>query len=88
MITSSNPKSFSLPNISALKNLLDVLAALRDVSNPFASLDDLTQALQLLLNVCGTIGISPQLIQWLQYVHDNPQLLEIVLAVGQYLESL
>ena len=88
MTASSNSKSLSLPNLATLKELLDFLASLRDSSNPFTSLDELTSTVQLLLNLCNTIGVSTQLITWLQRLHDNPQLLEIALAIGQYLESV
>jgi hypothetical protein len=81
------PKRLSLPNLSALRDVLNWLTSLSNLSNPFASLDDLRSALELLLNLGSTLGLSSQWLAWLQNIHDNPQLLNLLLAVGQYLEN-
>ena len=81
-------KSLSLPNLGTLRDLLNLLASLCDLSNPFASLADLRTALELLQNFSATMGVDSRWLTWLQIIHDNPQLLNLILAAGQYLESV
>ncbi|HEY2827643.1 MAG TPA: hypothetical protein VGJ04_08595 [Pirellulales bacterium] len=88
MTTPVISKSLAFPNLASLRDLLNLLASLRNLSNPFTSADDLRTAVELLLNFGATLGLDPNWLAWLQSIHDNPQLLAIVLAVGQYLESL
>src|SRR5262249_54349459 len=87
-MTSSPAKTLSLPNLGALRNLLNLLASLRDLSNPFASIENLRATIQLLINFGGTIGFDLKWLAWLQSIGDNPELLNLVLAAGQFLEKL
>jgi hypothetical protein len=88
MTSPITPKQLSLPSLNTLRDLLNFLTSLSNLSNPFASANDLISAMELLLNLGGTLDLSPQWLTWLQSIHDNPQLLYLVLAVGQYLESI
>jgi hypothetical protein len=81
-------KSTLLPNLTSLRDLLNLLASLRELSNPFSSADDLRTSIELLLNVGLTLGLDSKWLAWLQSIHDNPQLLSLVVAIGQYLENL
>ena len=81
-------KSLSLPNLGTLRDLLNLLASLRDLSNPFASLANLRTTIELLQKFAATMGVDSKWLTWLQIIHDNPQLLNLALAAGQYLESV
>jgi hypothetical protein len=81
-------KSALLPNLTSLRDLLNLLASLRELSNPFSSADELRSAIELLLNFGLTLRLDSKWLAWLQSIHDNSQLLSLVVAVGQYLESL
>jgi hypothetical protein len=88
MTSPATTKSLSLPSITTLRNLLDLLASLRDLSDPFGSPSQLQIALQMLSNLATTLGLDSNWFAWLQAIQNNPQLLSLVLAVGQYLESM
>jgi hypothetical protein len=88
MNSSTASKSLSLPNLNSLRALLNLLASMRDLSNPFSSIDDLRRAIELFLDFGTTLGFDSNWLIWLQKVHDNPELLNLLLATGQYLESI
>src|SRR5262249_34323104 len=77
-----------LPTLTNLRDFLNLLASLRDLSNPFGSIANLQNAIELLINLSTMLGVNSQWLAWLQSIHDDPQLLNIVLAVGQYVENL
>jgi hypothetical protein len=87
MNSSTASKSLSLPNLNSLRALLNLLASLRDLSNP-SSIDDLRRAIELFLDFGTTLGFDSNWLIWLKKVHDNPELLNLLLATGQYLESI
>ncbi|HEY2883212.1 MAG TPA: hypothetical protein VGJ15_12280 [Pirellulales bacterium] len=88
-MTATQPiKAELFENLGALRNLLDLLAGLRNLSDPFGSPDGLRGAIALLLNLGTTLGLDAKWLAWLQSVLDNSQLFNIVLAIGSYLESL
>src|SRR5436190_14498995 len=77
-----------LPTLATLRDLLDILAALRSASNPFGSLDGLRSAIALVVRLGTALQINPKWLAWLQSVADDESLLSLLLAAGQYLESL
>jgi hypothetical protein len=81
-------KSALLPTLTNLRDFLNLLASLRDLSDPFGSMAGLQNAIELLINLGTTLGLDSRWLAWLQSIHDDPQLLNMVLAVGQYLENL
>ncbi|HTQ37551.1 MAG TPA: hypothetical protein VMJ32_00895 [Pirellulales bacterium] len=87
MNQSNSTRTLTLPNLALLRELLNALASFRDLSDPFTSPSQLQSALELLLNLATTLGLDPKWFTWLQAIQNNPQLLNLVLAVGQYLES-
>jgi hypothetical protein len=88
VIKSTNIKSLFWPNLSMLRDLLDTLASLHELSDPFGSSSQLQNTLEQLLNVVSTLGLDVKWLTWLQALQNNPQLLNVVLAIGQYLETL
>ncbi len=87
MNTRTSPKSLSLPNLNLLRDLLNALASLKDLSDPFASINQLQSALAILAQLGATLGLNANLLAWLQSLQNDSQLLNVVLAIGQYLES-
>jgi hypothetical protein len=85
MNATRSPKSLSLPNLSLLRDLLDALASLHDLSDPFASISQLQNALATLTKLAATLGLNANWLAWLQSLQNDSQLLNIVLAIGQYL---
>jgi hypothetical protein len=77
-----------LPALSTLRELLNIISTLRGISDPFGSLDGLRGAIALLLRLGTTLQINPKWLAWLQSVSDDDSLLNLLLAVGEYLESL
>ncbi|HZZ27160.1 MAG TPA: hypothetical protein VFE46_04060 [Pirellulales bacterium] len=88
MNASHSPNSLTLPTLSTLRDLLEALSKLGALSDPFSSTSQLQSAVQILLDLAGTMGLSSKWVTWLQAIQANPQLLNLVLAVGQYLETL
>jgi hypothetical protein len=77
-----------LPTLSTLRDLLDIVSTLRDAANPFSSLDTLRSAIALLIRVGTTLELNPTWLAWLQSISDDESLLDVLLAVGQYVEHL
>ncbi len=48
---------------------------------------NLQNAIDLLLSLGTTLSIDSRLLAWLQIIHDDPQLLNVILAIGQYVEN-
>ena len=77
-----------LPTLSTLRDLLDIVSTLRDAANPFSSLDALHGAIALLVRMGTTLELNPAWLAWLQSISDDESLLDVLLAVGQYVEHL
>jgi hypothetical protein len=88
MKTSAIIDTSFLPNLSSLRDLLELLASLRDISNPFGSPDGLHAAFQLLEQLGGIVGLDSKWIAWLSGIESNAELFDLVLAAGKYLESI
>ncbi len=61
-----------LPTLATLRDLLDILAALRGASNPFGSLDGLRSAIALIVRLGTTLQINPKWLAWLQSAECAP----------------
>src|SRR5438552_12813760 len=90
MSTAATTPAFlpALPSLTKLHDLLNVLAEFRDLSNPFDSPAALKSTLVLLADVGEILGISDELLNWLDDIESNPALLDLILSVGRFLESL
>jgi hypothetical protein len=78
----------SLPSLSKLHDLLNLLAELRNLSNPFDSPAALTSTLELLADLGSIIGVNHELLDWLTNIENNTPLLDLILSAGRFLESL
>ena len=61
---------------------------MREASDPFGSLDGLRGAIALILRLGTTLQVNPIWLAWLQSISDDEPLLDVLLAVGQYVEHL
>jgi hypothetical protein len=77
----------SLPSLSKLHDLLNLLAELRNLSNPFDSAAALKSTLELLTDLGSILGVNHELLNWLTDIETNTPLLDLVLSVGRFLES-
>jgi len=80
--------STSLPSLSKLHDLLNLLAELRDLSNPFDSPAALKSTLELLADLGSILGLNHELQSWLTDIENNAPLLDLILSAGRFLESL
>jgi hypothetical protein len=78
----------SLPSLSKLQDVLNLLAEFRDLSNPFDSPATLKSTLELLADLGTILGINRELLNWLTDIESNTPLLDLILSAGRFLESL
>lgn len=78
----------SLPSLSKLHDLLNLLAELRDLANPFDSPAALKSTLELLADLGSILGVNHDLLNWLSNIENNAALLDLILSAGRFLESL
>ena len=78
----------SLPSLSKLHDLLNLLSELRDLSNPFDSPAALKSTLELLADLGSILGVNHELLNWLTDIENNTPLLDLILSAGRFLESL
>ena len=78
-------QSFPALRLAKLRELLDLLAALRQISWPIATADDLRRAVALLVRLGQLVGLDPAWTARLQSILDNPDVFDIVLAIARYL---
>jgi len=64
----------SLPSLSKLHDLLNLLSELRDLSNPFDSPAALKSTLELLADLGAILGVNPDLLNWLTDIENNTPL--------------
>jgi hypothetical protein len=77
-----------VPGLSTLRDLLEIISTLRGASDPFGSLDGLRGAIALITRLGTTLQVNPIWLAWLQRIADDEPLLDVLLAVGQYVEHL
>lgn len=78
----------SLPSLNKLHDLLNLLAQLRNLSNPFDSPAALKSTLDLLADLGSILGLNHELLNWLTDIENNAPLLDLILSAGRFLESL
>jgi hypothetical protein len=80
--------STSLPSLNKLHDLLNLLAELRSLSNPFDSPAALKSTLELLADLGSILGLNHDLLNWLTDIENNAALSDLILSAGRFLESL
>ena len=73
---------------SKLRELLDLLAALREIREPLTSPDGLRSSLELLLRLAEFAGIDRAWTDRVRRVLDDQRAFDIVLAIVRYLHGL
>jgi hypothetical protein len=73
---------------SKLRELLDLLAALREIREPLTSPAGLRASLELLLRLAEFVGIDPAWTDRIRRVLDDERAFDIVLAIVRYLHGL
>jgi hypothetical protein len=71
-----------------LRELLDLLAALRDIREPLTSPEGLRASLELLLRLAEFAGIDRAWTDRVRAILDDPRTFDIVLAIVRYLHGL
>jgi hypothetical protein len=69
---------------ASLRDLLDLLAMLRDFREPLSSPEGLRRAIDLLLKAGESLGVDSALLAKLRSIADDPHVFEIALAVLRY----
>ena len=80
----ASPAHAAIVRLTTLRDLLALLAALRDLREPVTSPAGLRQSISLLLRLAELVGIEPAWIERLRTILDDPGAFNIVLAVVQY----
>jgi hypothetical protein len=86
---SSTPQALQLSDgLATVRQLLDLIDALRKLANPATTVDGLTQAVAILTQLGTALGINQSWLDRINQLLSNPELLAIVTAMVQYLSSL
>ena len=80
------PTAISL-NIK-FRELIDLLAALRDIREPLTSPEGLRASLELLLRLAEFAGVDHAWTDRIRKILDDPRAFDIVLAIVRYLHGL
>jgi hypothetical protein len=86
MTTTLTPASIA--SLGKLADLLDLIASLRNLSDPFSSSEALRAALEALGRLAATLGVEDDWLTWLRAIEDNPALLDLIVAAGRFVENL
>ena len=70
------------------RELLDLLAALRDIRDPLTSAEGLRASLELLLRLAEFAGVDRAWTDRVRTILDDPHAFDIVLAIVRYLHGL
>jgi hypothetical protein len=71
-----------------LRELLDLLAALRDIRDPLASPEGLHASLELLFRFAEFAGIDRAWTDRIRTILDDPRIFDIILAIVRYMDGL
>jgi hypothetical protein len=71
-----------------LRELLDLLAALRDIRDPLTSAEGLRASLELLLRLAEFAGVDRAWTDRVRTILDDPHAFDIVLAIVRYVHGL
>lgn len=87
--TARVPLALPVLNVtSKLRELLDLLAALRAIRDPLTSPEGLRASLELLLRLAEFVGVDRAWTDRIRSVLDDPRAFDIVLAIVRYLHGL
>jgi hypothetical protein len=78
----------ALPLNSKLRELLSLLAALRDIREPLTSPDGLRASLELLLRLAAFAGVDRSWTDRVRTILDDSRAFDIVLAIVRYFDGL
>ncbi len=83
-----SPLPTALSFNSKLRELLDLLAALRDIRDPLTSPEGLRASLEPLFRLAEFAGVERAWTDRVRNVLDDPRAFDIVLAIVRYLHGL
>jgi hypothetical protein len=78
----------ALPLNTKFRELLDLLAALRDIREPLTTPEGLRASLELLLRLAEFTGVDRSWTDRVRTILDDPRAFDIVLAIVRYLQGL
>ena len=78
----------SIASLGKLADLLDLIASMRNLSDPFTSPEALRAALEALARLASTLGVDAEWLAWLRAIDDNAALLDLIVAAGRFVENL
>jgi hypothetical protein len=88
-MTNTIPQSLSGAGpLTRLRDLLRLIGELRDIVDPFTSRDGLRRSIGLLLELAQLMGVSDPWTDRVRAIVDDDRLLDVVLAIIQYLLGL
>ncbi|MCC7085945.1 MAG: hypothetical protein IT427_13160 [Pirellulales bacterium] len=73
-----------LVHVPSLRELLELVAMLRDFRQPLGSSEGLRSAIDMLLKLGQALGVDPTLLARLRSLSEDPHLFELALAVLRY----
>lgn len=76
--------SATFPRWGKIRDVLAVLAAIRDIREPLGSAEGLRQSLALLIQLAEVVGVEPAWTGKLRSILEEPGVFAIVLALVQY----
>ena len=74
--------------LNRLRDLLALLAAVRQLRDPLTTAPGLRAALELLARLAELVGIEPAWIERVRLVLENEHVFNVVLAIVRYVSSL
>ena len=84
MSTPQTIEPFFFERFAKIRELLDVLAALRDLSEPITTPAGLRQTIDLLARVARLVGVDPQWTDRLLSILDDEATFRVVLAIVHF----
>lgn len=84
MSTPQAIEPFFLERFAKIRELLNILAALRDLTEPITTADGLRQTIELLARVARLVGVDPRWIDRLVSILDDEATFRVVLAIVHF----
>ncbi len=75
---------FFLERFKKIRELLDILSALRDLTEPLTTAQGLRQTIELLARVARLVGVDPAWIERLLSILDDQATFRVVLAIVNF----
>jgi hypothetical protein len=70
--------------LTRLRDALDLVAAIREMKDPFASPEDFRRLLTLVVRLAEQFGLEPSWLERWESLLNDDRLTQVVLAVAQY----